>query len=76
MYIGPNIIGLLQSGKVYFGDRQTVLSHPDVARAVDRMPLIKTMIVPGKTLGEDLQKLKQPGTAMYMNYRRILANKE
>lgn len=74
MYIGPNILGLVQSGKVYFGDRATVLAHPDVARAVERIPLIKTMIVPGSTLGADLQNLKKPGTAMYTNYRRILAN--
>lgn len=66
----------MQTGKVYMGDRQTVLSHPDVARAVAKIPLIRTMIVPGRTLGEDLKNLKKPGTAMYTNYRRILAYKE
>lgn len=48
------------------------MAHPDVVRAVERIPLIRTMIVPVTTLAEDRQKLRTPGTAMYANYRRIL----
>ncbi len=63
----------MQTGKVYEGDHATVLSHPDVARAVQRIPLIRTMIVPVTTLAVDSLNVKKPGTAMYENYRRILA---
>lgn len=68
-YIGPNITGLIQHGAIYRGTRQAALSA--AARAIEKQPLVKTLIVPGDKLPEARLKVKSPGSALYQNYRRM-----
>lgn len=69
-YIGPNIRGLIQTGTIYVGTREEALKT--AAAAIERHPIIRTLIVPGETLAADRINIKKPGTALYTNYRRIL----
>lgn len=69
-YIGPTIRGLIQNGTVYMGTREDALKA--ASAAIERRPLIRTLIVPGDTLAADRINVKKPGTALYRNYQRIL----
>jgi hypothetical protein len=69
-YIGPGITGLIQHGAIYRGTRETALAA--AAAAIEKYPLIKTLIVPGDKLPEARLKVKKPGNALYQNYQRIL----
>lgn len=73
MYIGPTIRGLIQSNTIYIGTRAEALKA--AAAAIEHAPLVETLIVPGETLAADRIKLKTPGTAVYLNYRRVLRGK-
>ncbi len=42
------------------------------AAAIEKYPLIKTLIVSGDKLPEARLKVKKPGNALYKNYQRIL----
>lgn len=68
-YIGPSITGLIQHGTIYRGSRNTALSA--AAAAIERNPLIKTLIVSGDRLPEARLKVKKPGNALYKNYQRV-----
>lgn len=68
-YIGPSITGLIQHGTIYRGTRKTALAA--AAAAVEKYPLIKTLIVSGDKLPEARLKVKRPGNALYKNYQRI-----
>ena len=72
-YIGPSIRGLIQSGTVYMGTREDALKA--AAAAIERRPLIRTLIVPGETLAADRIKVKTPGSALFVNYRRVAQGK-
>ena len=69
-YIGPSITGLIQHGSIYRGTRQAALSA--AARAIEKQPLVKTLIVPGDKLPEARLKVKKPGNVLYKNCQRIL----
>lgn len=69
-YIGPSITGLIQNGAIYRGTRKTALSA--AAAAIDKFPLVKTLIVSGDRLPEARLKVKKPDNALYKNYQRIL----
>ena len=73
-YIGPNLAGLMQSGKVFRGTRAEVLK--EAAEAIEKYPLVKTMIVSGEELALSRMKVKTPGNALYKNYQRIAASRE
>lgn len=73
VYIGPSILGLIQTGTVYTGTREHALK--EAGRAIAKNPLIQTLIVPGSTLAVDRQKVRTPGTALYNNYQRIVKGK-
>lgn len=68
-YIGPSITGLIQHGTIYRGSRNAALSA--AAAAIERNPLIKTLIVSGDRLPEARLKVKKPGNALYQNYQRV-----
>lgn len=69
IYIGPNLPGLLQSGTIYRGDRARALKQ--AAAAIEKHPLVKTLIVSGDALPEARRKIKEPGNALHENYRRL-----
>ena len=73
IYIGPNLPGLLQSGTIYRGDRARALRQ--AAAAIEKHPLVKTLIVSGDALPEARLKVKTPGNVLYDNYQK-LAGKE
>ena len=69
IYIGPNIKGLIQTGSIYRGDREH--AHQMAAAAIEKHPKVKTLIVAGDALPEARLKVKTPGNALYVNYRKI-----
>ncbi|WP_251315868.1 hypothetical protein [Flintibacter muris] len=69
-YIGPSITGLIQHGAIYRGTRKKAMAA--AAAAIEKYPLIKTLIVSGDKLPEARLKVKKPGNALYKNYQRIL----
>ena len=73
MYIGPNIKGLIQTGKHFRGDREN--AYKAAAEAIKAQPLVKTLIVSGDALPTDRVKIKTPGNVLYANYQK-LAGKE
>lgn len=68
IYIGPNIKGLIQTGTIFRGDRENALR---TAAAIERYPLVKTLIVSGDALPSARLKVKTPGNALYANYRKL-----
>lgn len=73
-YIGPNIPGLIQSGQIYMGTREAALLA--ASAAIERFPLVKTLLVSGTALPEARLKVKKPGNALYANYQKIAAERE
>lgn len=69
-YIGPSITGLIQHGDIYIGTRKKALAT--ASAAIEKYPLIKTLIVSGEKLPEARIKVKTPGNALYKNCQRIL----
>lgn len=69
-YIGPSITGLIQHGDIYIGTRKKALAA--ASAAIEKYPLVKTLIVSGEKLPEARLKVKNPGNALYKNYQRIL----
>lgn len=68
-YIGPNIPGHLHTGQVFRGERDTVLK--ELSGAVEKHPLVKTLLIPGEALSVARLKVKEPGNAHYANYRKL-----
>lgn len=68
-YIGPSIAGAIRNGAVFKGTRADALSA--AAPAIEKQPLVKTLIVSGDDLPEARLRVKKPGNAMYAMYRRI-----
>ena len=73
-YIGPNLAGLIQSGTIYMGTKEEALAA--AARAIEKQPLVKTLIVSGAALPEARLKVKKPGNAPYANYQKVAAGRE
>ena len=71
VYIGPTIVGQMQNGTVYRGEKPDVLKRPDVAAAIEKRPHIASLSVPGDTLAVDRIKVNTPGNLLYVNYRRL-----
>ncbi len=68
-YIGPNIPGHLHTGQVFRGERDAVLK--ELAGAVEKYPLVKTLLIPGEALPVARLKVKEPGNAHYANYQKL-----
>ena len=60
----------IQHGAIYRGTRENALTA--AATAIEKYPLVKTLIVSGDKLPEARLKVKKPGNALYQNYQRIL----
>lgn len=74
VYIGPSILGVIQSGAVFRGGKsEAVASLPDAA---NDYPLIPSLIVSDKTLPVDRLKVKMPGNLLYENCRKLSAGKK
>lgn len=72
-YIGPTILGVIQNGTILRGSKAEAVTA--VQTAVEKYPLIQTMIVPGECLGTARIQIKTPGNLLYNNYRRLAGMK-
>lgn len=74
VYIGPSILGVIQSGAIFRGGKaDAVASLPTAAQDY---PLIPSLIVSDKTLPVDRLKVKTPGNLLFENYRKLAAGKQ
>ena len=71
IHIGPTIPGLIQANTIYRGSREHALT--DAKEAIEKYPLIKTLIVPGEYLPVARLKIKTTGNALHANYVRLAA---
>ena len=74
VYIGPTILGVIQTGMVLRGTKEEAVET--VALAVEKYPLVKTLIVPGETLGVDRIKVNTPGNLLYVNYHKLVTGRK
>lgn len=72
-YIGPNLPGLISHGAVFKGTLNDALTA--AADAIEKKPLVRTLIVPGDELPVAHQKAKTPGNILYVNYRKLAGKK-
>ena len=68
-YIGPSIAGVIQHGTIWRGSRTAALAA--ASPAIEKYPLVKSLIVSGDMLPESRLKIKRPGNALYVNYRKV-----
>jgi len=69
IYIGPNIKGLIQTGTIYRGDRES--AYQKAATAIAQRPKVKTLIVSGDALPKARLKVKTPGNVLYATYKEL-----
>lgn len=69
MYIGPTIRGVIQNGAIYRGTRAEAVEK--AASAIEKYKLVKPLIVSGDALPVARLRLKEPGNAFYVNYRKL-----
>ena len=69
MYIGPTIRGVIQNGDIYRGTRAEAVEK--AASAIEKYKLVKPLIVSGDALPVARLRLKEPGNAFYVNYRKL-----
>ncbi len=74
VYIGPTILGVIQSGTVYTGNVKNALAS--IAPAVERYPEIAHLVVSGDTLPVDRIKVKRPGNLLYVYYHQLISGKK
>lgn len=70
IYLGPTIRGLIQANTIYRGDRAHALA--EAKEAIEKYPLIKTLIVPGDYLPVARLRIKTPGNALHANYVKLV----
>ncbi len=73
VYLGPTIMGVIQTGAIYHGTKPDVLKS--IESAASQYPRISTLIVDGETLAVDRMKVKTPGNLLYVNYRKLTDEK-
>ena len=74
VYLGPSIRGVIQSGTVYRGGKAAVLK--EIAPALERYPLIASLIVTSNTLPVDRIKVKTAGNLLNVNYKKLASGKK
>ena len=74
-YIGPTVVGVIQTGKIFAAPRSEVLASPDLANALQRFPQIRRLIVSGDDLAASRVLVKTPGNLLHESARQILKNK-
>ena len=69
MYIGPSIVGTIQQARILYGDKQDALAQ--ISAAVEKYPLIATLVIPGDQVSDARIKAKTPGNLLYVNYHKL-----
>lgn len=73
-YIGPSLTGLIHNGAIFPGTWAQALKG--AAAAIEKQPLVRTLLVSGDQLPEARLKVKKPGNALSANYAKIAAGKQ
>ena len=71
MYIGPTIVGAIQTGTIYQGSKKQVMASPELAFVMQKYPLAADLLVSGEKLTESRQLLKQPGNLLHNKYKQL-----
>ena len=71
-YIGPSIVGVIQTATIYPVGKADALKLPEVQMALEKAPGIAELLVDGTTLPADNIKVKTPGEPLYKAYRALL----
>ena len=74
VYLGPSIRGVIQSGTVYPGGRAAVLE--ELSPALERYPLIASLVVTSDTLPQDRIKVKTAGNLLNVNYKKLASGRK
>lgn len=69
-YIGPGVGGAIRHGEIFRGGRAEALKA--TASAVEKLPPVKTLLVPGEGLAAALERVSQPGNALRAAYDKII----
>ncbi len=70
MYLGPTILGVIQSASIYTGTRKGV--EKLLSDTIEKYPRIKALLVSDKTIAEDRFNVNKPGTRLYAEYHRLV----
>ncbi len=71
MYIGPTIVGAIQNGTIYQGNKKQVMASLELAFVLEKYPLAADLLVDGKKLAASRQQLKQPGNLLHNKYKQL-----
>ncbi len=71
VYLGPSIRGVIQKGTIYPGSRQDVIEALD--SAIQKYPRIRNLLVSGESLVTDRIQIKTPGTRLFTEYKKLVA---
>lgn len=71
VYLGPNILGVIQTGSIFTGTREEVLKR--LSYATDRYPRIRNLLASEETIVVDRVSVTTPGTRLYNEYRKLVA---
>lgn len=74
VYLGPTMMGVIQRGTIYRGNRADVLTS--LAPVIERHPLVASLVVSDDTLPVDRIKVKTPGNLLYVNYHKLASGKK
>lgn len=72
VYLGPSIRGVIQNASIYNGSRAEVEQF--LAGAIEQFPRIRRLLIPGEILAEERQKIRTPGNALYIAYKKLAAD--
>lgn len=75
IYVGPTIAGVIQTGHL-FRTTSKAEALNEIAFALERYPLIQTLVVSGATYPDDRIKVKTPGNLLYVHYQQLLARRK
>ena len=71
VYLGPSIRGVVQKGTIYPGDRAEV--EQCLEREIQKYPRIRNLLVSEATFVTDRIQVKTPGTRLYNEYKKLVA---
>ncbi len=70
VYLGPNIRGVIQRGKIFPGERAEVEAF--LEEPIRKYPAIKRLLVSGEELAEARTQIKQPTSRLHQVYKRFV----
>ena len=67
-------VGTIQQARILYGDKQAALTQ--LSAAVEKYPLIASLVIPGDQVSEARIKVKTPGNLLYVNYHKLADRKK